>query len=231
MPRAVQVWLSAVCGLVQFIGVLFSLCSIDGQGRRTTALRSSLLVCVALIALSVSFAACGTASDWDVSTATNRLEVDTPADACNSLIVSFIMLYLLAYGSGLSGVASVVCSEIYPLRVRATGMSQAIFINWLVNYAVAQSFLSMFEGIGGGGTFGFYAAISAIGGVLLYKYLPETANVKLEQIETLFHDPYPSFSPKLVHGGPLAGLFGKPAPPPKTEASKLLDEPLRGGYS
>jgi len=115
------------------------------------------------------------------------------------------MLYLIGYGSGLSGAASVIASEIYPLSVRATGLSQAVFVNWITNYAVAQSFLSMVEAIGEGGTFAAYAAMSCLGGLLLYRYLPETAGLTLEEIETLFDDPYPH-DPEESRRGSAQGL-------------------------
>ena len=42
------------------------------------------------------------------------------------------------------------------------------------------------------GAFLVYAAFSIVGGVWMYYYLPETKNLSLEAIESLFKDPYPA---------------------------------------
>jgi len=202
-----SVWLAAVCGFAQLLGVSASLFTIDLQGRRATALRSLLFVCVCLTALATTYFVC------DQST----------SSGCDAAVVSIIMLYLASYGSGISGVAYVVASEVYPIRVRATGISQAVFFNWILNYTVSQTFLSLVEATSTGGAFSIYAAVSIIGLGLLWRYLPETSGLRLEDTEMLFADPYPRFigtKPRQQQGK------GKKEPPP-TEASKLLQQPSK----
>ena len=53
------------------------------------------------------------------------------------------MLYLVSFGAGLSSVPWVVNSEIYPQRVRSAGMAQAVVANWLLNFLVSETFLSL----------------------------------------------------------------------------------------
>ena len=182
--------------------------SIDRLGRRVTALRSCFFVSITLAALAALFACAAK----EVQAGTNH--------AVNVAFVVLIMLYLIAFGSGLSGVAWVVVSEIYPMRVRAVGVGQAIFFNWMCNYAVAQSFLSLVDAISYAGTFAIYLGISIVGGCLLYRYLPETMGHNLEGLEAFFHDPY------TPPGGGVPGLFrGWPSlrsPGTPSEASSLL---------
>ena len=102
------------------------------------------------------------------------------------------MFYLLSFGSGLSGACWVVTSEVYPMRVRSAAVALATFANWLFNFTVSQSFLSLADAITMGGSFGVYGGVALFGGLLLYRYLPETSGVRLEEIERLFADPYPS---------------------------------------
>ena len=48
------------------------------------------------------------------------------------------------------------------------------------------------EAIGAGGAFGTYCAASVVGGLFIYRYVPETRGLRLEQTGALFDDPYPS---------------------------------------
>ena len=182
----VAVWLSASCDGAQLLGVCLSLLTIDSHGRRRTALRSCFFVTASLVALALTFMA----SNPDI-------EGNSMNGAVKVLIVTLIMIYLVAFGSGLSGVGTVIISEIYPMRVRGVGIAQATFISWMCNYLVSQTFLTLTASysIGYAGAFGLYAGCAAAGGLLLYRYLPETAGLHLEKIEELFQDPYPANLP------------------------------------
>merc|ERR1740121_2514386 len=92
-----SIWLAALCCLAQLIGVCISVVSMDTAGRRTTALRSCGGVIVMLMLLAVSFWCEG--AMWDY------------------VKVGALMAYLIAFGSGLSGVPWVMNSEIYSLRL------------------------------------------------------------------------------------------------------------------
>ena len=142
-------------------------------------------------------------------------EQTTPLQAA---AVAFLMLYLVAFGSGLSGVPWVVGAEIYPTDVRSTAVGQNTLSNWLFNFLVAQTFLDMVQLLHSWGAFLVYACFSAIGGVWLYFYLPETMHLSLEQISTLFQDPYPA--PLRGQQQRLERQSAESAP--KKESDKLL---------
>lgn len=190
----VSVWLAAACDCAQLVGVLISLATIDSHGRRLTGLRSAGLVTLSLIGLSVSYG--------------------VHFSGASSMGLAFTLAYLVAFGSGLSGVGWVVVSEIYPMRVRATAVAVAVFANWMFNFLVSQSFLTLVESMGYCETFGLYAAFSIVGGCLMYRYLPETSGARLEDIERQFHDPYPS---NIVRSQPSEAAKEGSAllPPPK----------------
>ena len=125
------------------------------------------------------------------------------------------MTYLVAFGAGLSVVPTVVASEIYPLRLRAVGMSQVMVAQWRTNALVAATFLSLADVLTIGGVFAITAAITGAGGVWIYHYLPETAGVPLEHVERVFDDPYP----RVVRKDRNDSIYGAPLKP--TEATSL----------
>ena len=80
----------------------------------------------------------------------------------------------------------VVCSEIFPAKLRGRAMSVATFAVWIGCLAVAQTFPFLVKHIGPSRTFWVYAACSALTFVLVLLLLPETKGRTLEEIETHF---------------------------------------------
>ena len=75
------------------------------------------------------------------------------------------------------------------LHTGTVAVAQATLANWLCDFAVSESFLAMTDALGEAGTFGLYAALSAIGVVVIYLFLPETAGLRLEGIDAAFQQP------------------------------------------
>jgi len=169
--RDASIWLAALCCLAQLLGVCVSVASMDSFGRRPTALRSCGGVVVTLMLLATSFWCTGEL--WD------------------NIKVGALMAYLIAFGSGLSGVPWVINAEIYPLKLRSAAVGQATFFNWGFNWLVGNYFLSICELFGTGGAFTVFAGFSVVGGIWLFFMLPETMGLELEAIAELFTDPYP----------------------------------------
>ncbi|WP_167147796.1 sugar porter family MFS transporter [Actinomyces sp. ZJ308] len=97
--------------------------------------------------------------------------------------VACIFLYIAAVAVGLDIVVFIIPSELYPLRIRATAMSLTTGVNWTLSFIVSLTFLSLFEALGGVGTFGIYAVATALLAVFALKVIPETQGKTLEDIE------------------------------------------------
>mmetsp|Transcript_174164 Transcript_174164/g.558473 ORF Transcript_174164/g.558473 Transcript_174164/m.558473 type:complete len:549 (+) Transcript_174164:65-1711(+) len=168
-----SIWLAAMCCAAQLVGVCVSVASMDTAGRRSTALRSSFGVVLTLSLLAVSF-----------------MYKDDPL--WDNVKVVALMLYLVAFGSGLSGVPWVINAEIYPLKLRSAAVGQATVSSWLFNYLVGRYFLTICALAGTSGAFMVFAGCSVVGGIWMYFMLPETMGLDLEEIDAQFKDPYPN---------------------------------------
>jgi MFS transporter, SP family, solute carrier family 2 (myo-inositol transporter), member 13 len=78
-------------------------------------------------------------------------------------------------------------AELYPMRVRATCVALGTTANWVTNFIVAATFLSLQTAVGSPAAFWLYGSVALLGAVWLYITMPETAGRSLEQIERLFH--------------------------------------------
>ncbi len=76
----------------------------------------------------------------------------------------------------------------YPLGVRSYCMGVATTSNWVSNLIVSFSYLSITNALGPYGAFWLYAACASLGFVFLYRALPETKGLSLEEIQAQFED-------------------------------------------
>ncbi|KAG1144014.1 hypothetical protein G6F37_001778 [Rhizopus arrhizus] len=101
--------------------------------------------------------------------------------------VAIICIYIFAIGYEISWgpIVWIVCSEIYPTRVRAISLSITTAFNWAMNATIAKVTPIMMNDITYG-TYFFFGAMSVVMGTFAYVFLPETRGRSLEEIDELF---------------------------------------------
>jgi hypothetical protein len=99
-----------------------------------------------------------------------------------------MFFYLVSFGLGMSPIPWALNAELYPLGVRSLCVGIATATNWMSNFVVSATFLSLEEALGPANTFWLYGSVAAAGFVWLYSAMPETAGKSLEEIEQLFVD-------------------------------------------
>ncbi|MBS3768887.1 MAG: sugar porter family MFS transporter [Bacteroidales bacterium] len=174
---------------IGFVNVLFTVVAIyliDRWGRKPLLYLGLIGMIVALLAMGISFtfyqSVGGAALKW----------------------VSFVsmIVYIPFFAVSLGPIAWVLISEIYPTKIRGLGMSIATMVNWVANFLIANTFLSLGRAVTGemphpagdgmlvnpGGAFFIYAVVGIIGLIFIYSYIPETKGHSLEKIEKHFLD-------------------------------------------
>ena len=154
---------SVIVGLVNVCFTFVALAFVDRAGRRP----------LLLIGLAVQVAA--------LSTVGALFAAGVGGIALLVAILAFIAAFAMALGP----IPWIVCSEVFPTKIRGRAMSLATFVIWTSCYAVAQTFpiLNDHPAIGPAKTFLVYAACSLAGFLFVLLRLPETKGRTLEQIE------------------------------------------------
>ncbi|KAJ8602109.1 hypothetical protein CTAYLR_001596 [Chrysophaeum taylorii] len=160
-----SVALTAALAAAQGTGVVLSMPLFDRLGRRLLIVPSTLVAATCLAIVAAAFGLGIHDSDHRAAALTG------------------VVVYLVAFGCGLSSGPWVVNSEIYPSNVRGLGNAGATTVNWLANYLVSALFLTSCDAIGRFATFAALATVALLGALWVAMVLPETAGKTLGDAE------------------------------------------------
>jgi MFS transporter, SP family, arabinose:H+ symporter len=151
-----------VVGVVNFAFTLVSFWTIDRYGRRPLYIAGSLGMAVMLAALTVSVLL-------------GRFE--------GALALVLILTYLAFFASCIGPVFWTLVPEILPTHVRGTAMIVPVLTQWVANAVVVLLFPAALNRLGQAPTFAILGAVSLAQALFTFKYVPETKNRTLEEIE------------------------------------------------
>lgn len=104
------------------------------------------------------------------------------------VVLGMTITFLLFQQSCVSPVTWLMCSEIFPLRMRGTGMGMAVVFQWLGNFSVGFLTPVLMHVFGMSGTFVVFAVLGFCGLIFTRLCLPETMGHTLEEIENMFRE-------------------------------------------
>lgn len=99
-----------------------------------------------------------------------------------ALVLGSLIGYIAFFAFSQGSVIWVYLSEIFPNRVRARGQALGSFTHWFWCAAVSWSF-PVIADVSKAGPFVFFSAMMVLQFVMVWKFLPETKGVSLEQIQ------------------------------------------------
>jgi SP family arabinose:H+ symporter-like MFS transporter len=155
---------SAIVGFVNLLFTFVAIVLVDRAGRRA----------LLLVGLTVQMTALG-AVGWMFHAGFKGLP-----------LLLAILTFIGAFAMALGPISWILCSEIFPTKVRGRAMSVATFTIWTACYIVAQTFpmLNDNPAIGPAKTFWVYAVCSLAALGFVWGWVPETKGKTLEEIET-----------------------------------------------
>lgn len=166
-----SIWLASLTSSINFIFTLVGLLLVSKLSRRSLLFSSMSMVIVALLAIAASF---------------QYISFHPSGSTGPVLALLSMCLYLAGFAPGLGTLPWIVNSELHPSWCRAEAVSLATATNWIINFLVSATFLSLVDLLGRPGTFLLYSVLTAGGAGVLMRFLPETKGVSLEEVEQLF---------------------------------------------
>lgn len=153
---------TVIIGVTNTVFTFVAIWLMDRAGRRTLLLYgvSGMIICLAGMGASFYF------------------ELSS-----GPLLLLFILGFIASFASSLGPIPWVLISEIFPTKNRGTAMSFSIVMLWLGVVAITQFFPVLLERIGGAFTFWIFMANAIILVLFVWKFVPETKQKTLEEIE------------------------------------------------
>jgi len=111
-------------------------------------------------------------------------EGDAPT-AAGKFAVACLYIFAISFCASWNGISWIVCSEIFPLGVRALGCAITTATQWLWQFIIARSTPYMVANIGYG-TYLFFGICMVLMIPWVIFVLPETKGVSLEDMDRLF---------------------------------------------
>ncbi|RXE56589.1 MFS transporter [Methanoculleus taiwanensis] len=162
---------TAGVGAVNVLTTAAAVILVDRAGRRPLLLAGIAGMVVSLAVLGAGFALGGTVQGG------NLLGLITAIS---------LMAYVASFAIGLGPVFWLLIAEIYPLNVRGRAMSVATIANWAANFFITLTFLTLAGVLGRAGVFWLYALVGIVAWVFVFRLVPETKGLTLEEIEEHF---------------------------------------------
>ncbi|KAL8134137.1 monosaccharide-sensing protein 2-like [Apium graveolens] len=97
-----------------------------------------------------------------------------------------VIVYFCFFVMGFGPIPNILCSEIFPTRVRGLCIAITALTFWFGDIIVTYSLPVMLSSVGLSGVFGCYAVVCAIAWVFVYLKVPETKGMPLEVITEFF---------------------------------------------
>jgi MFS transporter, SP family, arabinose:H+ symporter len=149
-------------GVTEFVFTLVAFWVIDRYGRKPLYIVGSTGMALTLTCLSVAVAA---------------------GEFHGELVLVLILTYLAFFASCVGPVFWTLVPEIFPNNVRGLAMIVPVLLQWVANAVVVLVFPFAFHQIGKVVTFGFLAVVALSQAIFTWRFVPETRNKTLEEIE------------------------------------------------
>jgi len=159
--RSAALFSTVGIGVVNLIFTIIGWSLIDKFGRRTLMFIGSFGYIISLSLIAIAF------------------NSDN-----HSMIVYYVFMFIAAHAVGQGAVIWVFLSELFPNAIRASGTSFGCLTHWFFAALVAQVFPFFAATVSGTIIFGFFAFMMVLQLLYVWKMMPETKGIALENMES-----------------------------------------------
>ncbi|TYJ47786.1 hypothetical protein E1A91_A01G015100v1 [Gossypium mustelinum] len=160
--------ISGITILLMLPSIAVAMRLMDIAGRRSLLLTTIPLLIISLLVLVIG--------------AIVKMGNVTNAALSTISVVLCFCFFVMGFGP----IPNILCSEIFPTRVRGICIAVCFLISWICNIIVTYSLPVLLKSIGLGGLFGMYAVVCAVSWVFVFVKVPETKGMPLEVIMDVF---------------------------------------------
>jgi hypothetical protein len=97
-----------------------------------------------------------------------------------------LSFFVASFAIGVGGTGWLIQGEMFPTAVRGQAASIAAFFDWMANYALIEAFPAWQRNIGLEWVMVCFAGLCIVAIGFVFKFLPETKNMSVEEITDIF---------------------------------------------
>jgi MFS family permease len=152
-------------GIVNFVFTLFGMIYIDRFGRRQLLIIGCFGMIVSLSAVAYAFA----------------------SGMTGLAIPIFFFLFIASFAISSGAVIWVIISEVFPTHLRADGQAWGCGTHWVLAALIPAFIPALIESIGVATVFGFFALMMVAQLIYVWKVLPETKGLSVEELQKVLN--------------------------------------------
>ncbi|KAI3824884.1 hypothetical protein L1987_06357 [Smallanthus sonchifolius] len=160
--------ISNITTLLMLPCIVVAMKLMDISGRRMLLLTTIPVLILSLIVLVIA----GLANFGNVANA--------------AISTASVIIYFCCFVMGFGPIPNILCSEIFPTRVRGICIAICALTFWICDIIVTYSLPVLLTSVGLTGVFAFYAVVCIISWVFVFLKVPETKGMPLEVITEFF---------------------------------------------
>ncbi|KAK7385304.1 hypothetical protein VNO78_31020 [Psophocarpus tetragonolobus] len=165
---------AVILGLVNLAAILLSSAVVDSFGRRFLFIAGGIQMFLCMVGVAIVLA---------VMSGVNGTEHISKGSSISVLVL--FCFYAAGFGWSWGPLCWLIPSEIFPLKIRSTGQSIAVAVQFLTVFVLSQTFLTMLCHFKFGALL-FYGGWIAIITIFVILFLPETKGVHLDSMHTVW---------------------------------------------
>ncbi len=160
-----QLWFTAIVGLTNVLATLIAIGLVDKWGRKP-------ILYTGFAVMAAGLGIVGTMMYLGILTQDERI-----------FTVAMLLVFIVGFAMSAGPLIWILCSEVQPIKGRDFGIAVSTFTNWIANFVVGATFLSLLNTFGHAQTFWLYSGFNVVFLVITFYLVPETKNITLERIE------------------------------------------------
>ncbi len=160
---------AAILGAVNVVATYFGFRYIDRVGRRPLATFGYAGMAVFMVVAAVGLA----------------FLTGMPKTVVVMIGFSF---FITSFAMGVGGTGWLLQGEVFPTSVRGTAASVGAAVDWVANFALVLAFPAMTTAMGLSWVMVLFAGLSVIAIAFIRNFLPETKELSVEQVVTVFEE-------------------------------------------
>lgn len=160
-----QLWFTAIVGLTNVLATFIAIWLVDKWGRKP-------ILYTGFTVMALGLGVVGTMM---------HLGINTHAEQIFTVVM--LLVFIVGFAMSAGPLIWILCSEVQPINGRDFGITLSTLTNWVANFVVGATFLSLLNNFGQAQTFWLYGGFNVVFLAITAYLVPETKNITLEFIE------------------------------------------------